>query len=115
MNNLRKAAQAALEALEETTALCVNYEAVEEKDGYEFTEARTVIPMGNAAIAELRAALAEPQPEPVFHECAANGSGPCRIGPHGPKGALQCEWCGSAPQAQQPQKERPAQSDSTSC
>jgi hypothetical protein len=65
----REAMQQALEALEETTALCINFEVVEEKNGYEFTEARTVIPMGNAAIEALRAALADSapcdsQPEP---------------------------------------------------
>ena len=56
-DGLRKAAQMALEALQETTALCINYESVEEKDGCEFTESKIVIPMGNAAIEALREAL----------------------------------------------------------
>jgi hypothetical protein len=51
----KAAMQQALEALEETTALCINFE------DYEFTEARTVIPMGNAAIEALKAALADQQ------------------------------------------------------
>jgi hypothetical protein len=38
------------EALSETTALCTNYEAVEEDDGYQFTEAPAVIKQGNEAI-----------------------------------------------------------------
>jgi hypothetical protein len=36
----------------------------------------------------------------AYQECVANGSGPCRIGPHGPKGEPQCEWCGEAPNTQ---------------
>jgi len=55
----RAAMQQALEALEETTALCINYESVEEKDGYQFTEAPDVISQGEKAIAALREALAE--------------------------------------------------------
>lgn len=39
------------EALEETTALCINYEAVEEPDGYQFTEAQAVIKQGKEALA----------------------------------------------------------------
>ena len=38
------------------------------------------------------------QGEPV--ECAASGGG-CSYGPHGPKGARQCEWCGAAPPSAQ--------------
>jgi hypothetical protein len=38
-------------ALFETTALCTNYEAVEEDDGYQFTEAPAVIEQGNEALA----------------------------------------------------------------
>ena len=30
-------------------------------------------------------------------ECAANGSQGCVIGPHGPEGEMQCEFCGAAP------------------
>ena len=55
----RAAMQQALEALEETTGLCINYESVEEKDGYQFTEAPDVITQGNEAITALREALAE--------------------------------------------------------
>lgn len=42
------------EALEETTALCTNYEAVEEPDGYQFTEAPAVIKQGNEALAAIK-------------------------------------------------------------
>jgi len=52
-----EALKVALDALEETTALCINYESVEEKDGYEFTEAKIVIPMGNAAIKQIKELL----------------------------------------------------------
>jgi hypothetical protein len=41
-------------ALEETTALCTNYEAVEEPDGYQFTEAPAVISQGNEALAAIK-------------------------------------------------------------
>ena len=54
-----------LDALEETTALCINYRSVEEDDGYRFTEADIVIPQGNAAIQALRTELAKPEPVPV--------------------------------------------------
>lgn len=94
MNNLRKAAQAALGALEETTALCVNYEAVEEKDGYEFTEARTVIPMGDAAIAELRAELGLPSVGQVVNEIQAERLSierACGLGDR----IAPCPFCGS--------------------
>lgn len=30
-------------------------------------------------------------------ECGADGTSGCRVGPHGPDGALQCEFCGAAP------------------
>jgi hypothetical protein len=42
------------EALEETTALCTNYESVEEPDGYQFTEAPAVIKQGNEALAAIK-------------------------------------------------------------
>lgn len=48
----------------------------------------------------LRAALAQPQTQTDLMECAANGSSSCSIKPCGPGGALQCEWCGAAPQAE---------------
>lgn len=52
-----RAEQAELvEALVESLALNENYEAVEEKNGYEFTEAPEVIRMGRAAIAKATAA-----------------------------------------------------------
>jgi hypothetical protein len=57
--NLREAAQQALEALEETTSLCINYKSVEENDGYQFTEAKAVIEMGKNAITALRVVIAE--------------------------------------------------------
>lgn len=69
----REALTLALEALIETTALCINYEAVEEKTGHEFREAKAVITMGNTAIVTLQAALAE-QPEPVAWRCTHNGN-----------------------------------------
>lgn len=31
------------------------------------------------------------------NECAANGTGGCNYGPHGPNGERQCEWCGGSP------------------
>lgn len=35
-----------------------------------------------------------------YQECAANGSGPCNIKPDGPRGELQCVWCGEPPRRQ---------------
>lgn len=56
----RKALELAIEALAETIALCENYYAVEDKDGYRFTEAPAVIKMGYETIADLSSQLAAP-------------------------------------------------------
>jgi hypothetical protein len=51
---LEAAAEKMAGALEETTALCYNYHAVEEIDGYRFEEAPAVISIGNEALQEYR-------------------------------------------------------------
>lgn len=116
MNDLRQVAQAALEAMSMAQA-------------YGSYDQGSSVPRHlSIASRDLRAALAQPEPTPVctyrceawpecgcasiaqperqaeFVECGANGSGPCSIKPCGPRGALQCEWCGAAP----PQHAAPA-------
>ena len=56
-DKLRAAAEMALEALEDTLALCINYKSVEDADGYVFTEASDVIKQGESAHNALRQAL----------------------------------------------------------
>jgi hypothetical protein len=58
---------------------------------------------GNAwddAAANIRASL-PPQAAPAQdEECAATGTS-CSYGPHGPKGAIQCRYCGASPEKEE--------------
>jgi hypothetical protein len=66
--------QQIVDALEETTALCINFKSVEETQVYKFTEAPTVIGMGNEAIDLLRS-LPEVSGEPVAFRFDFDGYG----------------------------------------
>lgn len=45
-----------------------------------------------------------PAASAVPDECAANSNGH-RVGPHGPGGEPQCEWCGAAPETAAPPRD----------
>lgn len=60
-----------------------------DEDG-DYINDKTIGAWGGWKAASRRAAQAAEPPRTVeYHECVANGSGPCRIGQYGPKGELQ--------------------------